>query len=162
MKRSIWLCAASVLAAPILLSACTDPVEPAGSRQQTAPRPSSEGDQGDAVRQSLTASARIQGVLRCDEFAGFSGFNSEIVLLAAGGDGYEFRLGTPDEARYEFWRLDIADGRFTVTGEYIEGGPELKVLSLAGDVSNGRLSGEGMRGPRTCQLDAEFADLPEG
>jgi sulfatase maturation enzyme AslB (radical SAM superfamily) len=147
----------------------TYPVDPTGS-QDSAQTGAEVDDVQGAASTDLTGpaigetnagkslTARLVGTLRCEGLNDFPGFERELVFLSAGEGAYELRAGEPGEGGYEFWRLEIDNGRFTATGEYIEGGPELKVGNLAGDITGDRLSGEGMRGPRTCQLGAVFTD----
>lgn len=90
--------------------------------------------------------------LTCDVFSGNDGFTREIPLT--GGNGvYTWNRGAKDTERYEFWEMKLDGGNgFTLTGEYIEGAPELKAVSFTGTVVGKVVSGEGTRGPRKCTI----------
>lgn len=90
--------------------------------------------------------------LKCGPLGASHGFTREVKLVGANGR-YTWTLGSKDSDRYEHWDMRInADTRFTVTGEYIEGVPDLKPVSFTGTVVGSVISGEGVRGPRKSTI----------
>jgi hypothetical protein len=91
----------------------------------------------------------------CAALSASPGFVREITLT--GGDGvYSFTNGEPGKHRYEHWEMQVdAAGVFQVSGEYIEGTPDVKQVSFEGAVKAGVVEGQGKRGPRPCTLRSE-------
>ncbi|WP_157960377.1 hypothetical protein [Marinimicrobium alkaliphilum] len=56
---------------------------------------------------------------------------------------------------FEYWRGAVRNGHVVLEGWYTEGSNDVKVISMEGELGDGRLSLEGRRGPRTCTFVAE-------
>jgi hypothetical protein len=57
-----------------------------------------------------------------------------------------------EAAGFEVWEGRVVNGAVKISGRYIEGGADVKVVELVGTLSDGSIIAAGQRGPRTCSL----------
>jgi hypothetical protein len=90
----------------------------------------------------------------CAALSTSAGFVREMTLK--GGEGtYAVTNGQPGQHRYEHWEMTVdPTGAIDISGEYIEGTPDVKQVTFQGVVKDGVLEGKGKRGPRPCTIRA--------
>lgn len=140
----------AVVAAGILVTGCDQLSSGTNASEPAEPGSAVVADTPEAP----TLGAEIMLTMDCAALSSSEGFSREILLTGADG-AYTYQLGEKASGRYEFWNLEVtAPDTFTISGEYVEGSPDLKTLEFSGTVADGSLSGEGRRGPRVCTVQS--------
>lgn len=115
---------------------------------------------------------RWAGVLACEALRNGSPYESSVeflvsqegVLAYEGGDAEAFYESTEGGTvvrseipfHFEWWRGVVFEGSVRVEGWYAQGNPDVKPITFAGKLSDGKMSLQGTRGPRNCTLEAEL------
>ncbi len=116
------------------------------------------------------------GLLRCEALRSGSSYEDERDLLVSeegvlayeGGESEEFYRSTEDGTvvhaelpfRFEWWRGVVFDGKVRVEGWYAQGNADVKPIKFVGELSDGKMSLQGTRGPRDCTFVAELKKNP--
>lgn len=78
------------------------------------------------------------------------------VFLNMDGDSMEYKRGNWEsrEGMFEIWKGEIRNDTMEVSGEYREGGGDVRSVSFVGTVREGSLLLGGKRGPRLCSISS--------
>ncbi len=90
--------------------------------------------------------------LKCSDLPGAPGFSRDIAFTREVA-GLSYSTGVAGQMNYEKWVGAISDdGSLEITGEYIQGGPDLKSIKFDGTADGADLEASGTRGPRSCTI----------
>lgn len=108
---------------------------------------------GGEYLKSSSTSASSGAVVICSALGGSAAFQRTYSPVL---QGMQISLSNGDwrekKSTYEVWQGSIEKGRVSITGQYIEGGPEVKKIEMIGTVQDNWLVAAGRRGPRVCSL----------